>query len=216
MAWEELRDMTKRQRRDLTRKAAKGDLLAYKQVLNFTNQIKTEVNSRLRKLERSKMDYGAPYNNLMFYLNTQQNSNRLQTPKKLGYDVYEMMLQNEQGLKFLRSSLSTVSGARLSEKMRIQKLQEYEVIPENFSYRQNKEFLRFLGSEEMSATIDQYGRSDVVVKMAWDAFKKNTGTGLAVLKRALTEYLAGQITFDEAMLRSGIKVEDYYSGRPTS
>ena len=41
------------------------------------------------------------------------------------------------------------------------------------SYRRSKRFLRFLGSEEVSASIDQYGTSDVMVKMMWDAYNNN-------------------------------------------
>ena len=162
------------------------------------------------------MDYGSSYNNIQFFLNTEYNSNRMQTPKTLGYDPYEMMLQNEQGLKFLKSKVSTVKGARAAEKFRITRLQEMEVIPENFGYRKNKEFLRFLGTEEVSAAIDQYGTSDIVVKMLWDAYQKDTSNSISILRKAFAEYLAGRITFDTAMERSGIKVEDYYSGRPTS
>lgn len=218
MAWEDYRKMTKRQRRDLTRRAARGDKSAMRQVLSFTNEIKTEVNKRLRNLERAKADYGYAYNNLMFFLNTQYKENRLQSPKKLKYDVYDMMLQNEQGSKFLNSPMSTVRGVRVSETFRITTLQEHNIIPENFSYRKNREFLRFLGSEEISATIDQYGTSDKVVNMLWDAYSAtdNKADIIKIMQRAFTEFQAGIITFDEAMERAGIKVEDYYNQQPTS
>lgn len=216
MAWEELRDMTKRQRRNLTRKAARGDSESLRSLLTFTKEVKKEVNQRLLKLEKANMDYGSSYNNLMFFLNTEFNSNRMQTPKQLKYDAYDMMLQNEQGLKFLRSNVSTVAGARAAEKYRISRLQEMEVLPSDFNYRKSKDFLRFLGSEEVSAAIDQYGTSDIVVNMLWDAYKKDESGSTRIMKTALAEYLAGWITFDEAMERGGIKVEDYYSRRPTS
>ena len=71
----------------------------------------------------------------------------------------------------------------------------------------------------MSASIDQYGTSDVMVKMMWDAYNNN-GTKkkqfASVMGKALAEYLDDKITFDEAFERVGIKIEDYYTGRPSS
>lgn len=82
--------------------------------------------------------------------------------------------------------------------------------------RDQKEFLKFLGNEEISAAVDEYGDSEIIVEMLYDAYKKGGSNALKVMRGALTEFLGRRITFDDAMQRVGIKVEDYFRGRPTS
>lgn len=219
MAWEEFKKMSKRQRLNLTRKAARGDEDAINLIRSFTNEIKVEVNGRLRALRRAGMAYGPAYNHLMSFTDTEYESNRFMSFNELKGDVYDAMLQNEHGAKFLSSEYTTVAGAKRAEKHRIDKLQELLSLPKDFSYRANKRFLKFLGSEEVSASIEQYGTSHLVVQMLWDAYN---GKGMRklqapkIMQRALTEYLSGRIDFDTAMERIGVKVENYFDSKPTS
>lgn len=218
MAWNDYTEMSKRQRNNLFKRALSGNDRALRQYLQYTREIKKETNSRLAKLERANLDYGATYNNLMYLLQSEFDSNRLKSPTALGFDLFEMELQNKAAVKFLNNKKSLVRNVRESEKYRIEALQELGVIDEKFSMRNNREFLRFLGNEVVSATIDEYGISDPVVEMIYDAYIKNNKNSnvFIIMEKALTEFLADEITFDRAMERVGIKVEDYYSRKPTS
>lgn len=219
MAWEEFNNLSKRQRLNLTRKAARGDKASIDLIRSFTNEIKVEVNARLRALRKAGMAYGPAYNHLMSFTDTEYESTRFMSFNELKGDVYDAMLQNEHGAKFLKSEYTTVAGAKRAERHRIEKLQELLSLPEDFSYRTNKRFLKFLGSEEVSASIEQYGTSHLVVQMLWDAYNGKKVKKLQapkIMKKALTEYLSGRIDFDTAMERIGVKVEDYFDSKPSS
>lgn len=216
MSWIDYMRMSNRQRRILTKKAINGDREARSSLLSYTREIKKEVNSRLVKLERSKMNYGKAYNNLIYFTENEYDSHRFKSPSGLGMDFYDMELQNNIGIKFLNNKSSTVSGARSVEQHRIKALVDLEVLPSDMKRRDQKEFLKFLGNEEISATVDEYGDSEIIVEMLYDAYKKGGSNALKIMRGALTEFLGRRITFDDAMQRVGIKVEDYFRGRPTS
>lgn len=216
MAYQDYLKMTSRQRRKLALNAKRGNIEAQKQLTQYTREIKAEVNKRLRELEKSNLDYGKAYNNLLFFTQTEYGSNRFQSVSKLDNDWYAMSLQNDIGYKFLNTMTSTKEGARTAERHRMDRLKELEIIPEDIAPRREKEFLRFLGNEEISAAIDEYGTSDVIVEMFYDAYKVQGTQALNILKTSMNEWLANRISFDDAMLRTGIKIEDYISRKPTS
>lgn len=196
--------------------ANRGDKSAQKALLSYTRSIKTEVNSRLRELEKAHLDYGKTYNNVLFFTQTEYGKNRFQSPTALDMDWVSMSLQNDIGYKFLNTMSSTKEGAKLAEQHRIEALRELGKIPRNMKKYQEREFLRFLGQEEISATLDEYGTSEVLVEAFYTQYEKNGSESLTKISHAVTEFLANRITFDEAMERAGIKIEDYYSGKPTS
>lgn len=216
MSWVDYLHMSTKQRRKLARDAARGDKDALASLSQYTRDIKKEANKRLAKLERAGADYGNTYNNLAFFLDTQYDSNRLQSPTQLGYDPWAMSQQNEVAAKFLERKSSTLEGMRSIERHRLEGLKNSGALPENLSHRKGKEFLRFLGNEEISAAIDEYGASEVVVEMMYDAYQEGGTNALRVLNTAMTEWLANRITFDDAMERVGVKVENYHRGFPTS
>lgn len=216
MAWNEFGDMSRRERHNLLRKAISGNDAALRKYLSFSREIKKEANYRLARLERAGLDYGPTYNNLMYFLQVENDSNRLKSARQLNYDLYDLHTQNEMALKFLKTQSSIVKKARASERARIQTLKEKEILPQSFTRSKNVDFLRFLGNEEVSATMDEYGSSEVIVEMLYDAYMERGSGIFRIASQALTEFLAGRTTFDVAMERIGIKVEDYYSGRPTS
>lgn len=216
MSWVDYLHMSTKQRRKLARDAARGNKEAFASLSQYTRDIKKEANKRLAQLERANVAYGSTYNNLNFFLETQYDSNRLQSPAKLEYDPWAMSLQNEIAAKFLEKKSSTLEGMRSIERYRLEGLKDVGALPKNLSHRKGKEFLRFLGNEEISAAVDEYGASEVVVEMMYDAYMEGGTNALNVLKTAMTEWLANRITFDDAMERVGIKVEDYHREFPTS
>lgn len=212
MTYEDFLSMNKRQRRSLYRRAERGDRKALKEYARYTNLLKVETNKRLRALIKSRLDYGKFVNNVLYFTQTEYGRNRLLSANELEGDIYSMMVQNEIALKFLNSKQSTVAGAREVEEKRVEALTESGRLPEQFmqSKRRAREFLRWLGNEEVTASMDEYGRSDVVIEIAYDIYSKQGKTGLRTLSRALTEWLSdNRMTFDEAMERIGVKVEDY-------
>lgn len=225
-AWEQYSKLTRRQRNSLERKARKGDASAIKQFKQYTTSIRSATNRRLQALEKAKLDYGTAYNNLIHYLDTQfDGRNRVPTMAQIGNDFEETRWLNDYAVKFLTNNLSTVKGIETSNMHRVNKLQEdYEILPKKIidkdsgemrdaEYRDFEDFLRFLGSEEVATAIDEYGESDIVVDMLWEYWNKDEGlergANTMMMKRALAQYNAGQIDFDEAMRKVGIKVEDY-------
>lgn len=171
-----------------------------------------EANRRMGRLERAGLDATRVYNRAFNYTSSEFRSNRF---NPYDYDR-DLFIAAEVLKEFLNSPESTVGGYRKAEKFRIKRLHELDVLPSRSNmYVNDREFLKFLGREEVSAAIDEYGTSDVVVKMMWDSYKNNR-QNLKILKYALLEYQAGRITFDTAMRRAGIKIEDYRTIRPTS
>lgn len=216
MAWREYLQMSSRQRRKLALQANRGDSGAQKALLSYTRAIKTEVNARLLKLEKAHLDYGKAYNNVLFFTQTEYGKNRFQSPTALDMDWVAMTLQNDIGYKFLNTMSSTTTGARQAEQHRLEALRKLGKLPEKMKRHQEKEFLRFLGQEEISAALDEYGTSEVLVEAFYKKYKEDGSNGLTKISHAVTEFLANRISFDEAMERVGIKLEDYYSGKPTS
>lgn len=212
-SWEEFANEKAHIRRRLYNRAVNGDLDAQRQVLEMTRDLKSIGNERLRSLERGNMAYGPVYNRVMNFLDTQFNTNRFKSATALKNDMDDLVLQLEHGLKFINNTLSIKENLRKQEQHRIEKLQELNVIPEDFSYRKSKEFLTFLGNEETTQTIDEYGTSDIIVDMIWGAYQKGGTKALNILQRGLAEYLDrdNKTTFNEAFERVGIKVEDYYA-----
>lgn len=213
MAWQDLVLMKRKKRRELAERAALGNKPALKRFLQLSSQVKVETNKRLRNLEKSNLDYGSTYNNLMYYLQSELNSNRLQSNTAMKNDVWDIYLQNEQAIKFLKKRNSLVVPARNRENARIKALKNKNILPPDFKRKDAQDFLKFLGNEEVTASIDEYGRSDVIVDMIWDSYSnaENKDNWFKIMDRALAEYIDGRITIDDAMLRGGIKLEDYMS-----
>lgn len=212
-----------RQKNLLYRHARKGDKVAQATLVAFTRQLADQANKRLRELEKAELNYYKAYNSASYFLFTEyEGGTRFKRStiflKNNDWDAIE--LQNRQAEKFLNSSLSTVKGVREAETRRIEILHERGIITDDIidhkskGYLYAQSFLRFLGSEEVRATVDEYGTSDVVVEYLYSAFRKGQNT--IFIQRALAEFLDNQITFDEAMERIGIKIEDYNSRRATS
>ena len=200
---------SKRQRRALARRASR-DKKFYEEYRKLTFDLKVEVNKRLRQLKKSNLDYGSAYNNIMFFTHTMYNTERLLSPNELGNDLEDMLEQNEHALKFLKSGWSNQSKAREQEQHRVERLQELGKLPTSFKRRSSVEFLRWLGSEEVTAAIDVFGRSDIIVDLGYDIFKNEGHEGLNTLSIAIAEFLDNKrIGFDEAMRRRGINIEKY-------
>ena len=213
MAWNDYAKMTRNQRRALVENALKGDSQSVKEFVQYTRDIKTESNKRLRELERSNLDYGPAYNTMMYFLQIQYNGNRLLSPTALNNELWDMFTQNEQALRFLKNKASDRTYARNVENHRIKTLKEHEILPENFTRRKNIEFLRFLGNEEVSATIEQYGSSDTIVDELYKAYEELGNDAFRIAGRALAEFLDGRIKFNDAMKDIKKNVEDHFKKR---
>lgn len=226
--WRAYSHLTRRQRISLANRARKGDAEALAKFNSYSKSIRETTNRRLRELEKAGLDYGPAYNNIIYYLQTEFDGlNRVPTPKRLNNSFNEIRWLNDFAIKFLRSPLSTVKGQEKSNYYRVKKLQEYEVLPTKVTddngntrtaeWREFDDFLRFLGSEEISTAIDDYGESDVVVDMLWDYWNKsdesNKGSNLLLMKKAMARYNAKEKDFANAMREVGVKIENYRSNR---
>lgn len=233
-------NLTNVQRTMLYRRANRGNKQAQAQLIAFTRQLAKETNKRMLQLEKKDFAYYHAYNNIYHYTFTMYDGKkRLKLPnyfhnKKTGeWDWSAIKLQNEQATKFLKSNYSKAEYVNDMEQYRIDKLIELGSLPEEIRQSKNgtlpqeiyenrgqdfyKNFLRFLGSEEMRTAINEYGTSDILVEMIWVAYSEKNYS-LQMIASALDDYLdkSNDVTFDEAMERIGIKIEDYRRRKPTS
>lgn len=198
-----------REYRNLYRKANNGDVAAANSLYAANDRLATETNRILRELERKGFDYGAAYNNLTFYTQTQYDGKRLQKSKALEHDLYNVYRQIEEITKFQSYKASTVAGQQDILKNKIEAFESTGILPKNFSARSKKQFIRFLANEETREIVETYGDSEKSIRMLRDAYfsRKNT---IAAMKREIAQFLAndknGAKTFDELMGRLNVDV----------
>lgn len=218
--WQEYGARRKSDRARLFHAAEHGDKQAQAVFKNVARQIKTEANKRLRGLERHKYDYGSAYNNLVYYLQTELHSNRVLSYTALRKNYSDLYYMTEQALKFLKNDFSDWKNMEANEMWKFENIRKKQLSGENKltkdtrafigkSYKQAKEFLKFLGNESISASIEATGQSDVLVEAMYDQYEKYGKDIFSVMELAFGEFNAGRITFDVAMKRTGIKIEDY-------
>lgn len=224
MKWQQYVKMSVPARRRIKAKALAGDEKALKNLISVSNSIAKAANQRVYRLEKAGYDYGKNYNNLINFTMSNYNTKRLKTAKSLKYDVYQLFDQTEIARKFLRGKGTTVSGAKEIERYRIDTWKEKGIIREGFTRKEEEDFLRFLGNESVTGAIDAYGTSDTIVEAIHDKYidakraggENATNAVFRILEKSLAEFNAGSITFDIAMERAGIKIEDYRTGRGTT
>lgn len=181
--------------------ATKGDREAQQLLFSINNEIAREVNKRLIGLEKTGYDYGIGWATAVNYTQVMYESNRFAYSKNMDNDYYQMSQQSQIGIKFLGSESSTVEGQKAIAERRIRKFREKGILDETVSDRRAKNFLKFLGNEEVSETIESYGHSETVIEMLWDAYQIKDNTKKKMLK-ALGEYL----TVDE---KTGRHLKDF-------
>lgn len=201
-------DMNKYRR--LYYKASAGDIEALGKLSAFNDIMVKEINKELRMLERKGFDYGTAYNNATYFTEYEYGSKRFKTSKSLKNNAIDILTQMEQMVKFKSYKSSSVEGQQDILKNKSVSLKEQGIVPENISDRTMKSFIKFLGNEETRTIIDEYGESDKVIEMIFDAFKSRKNT-IAGMKKAFTEYMGRRYTetplgFDAMMRRIGINV----------
>lgn len=239
MVIDQYSSMSRKEITKLTREAVRGNRYARSKMLQFSWAISTETNKRIDALQKVDKAYGGRYNRLMYFLEIEHenldlsqsiNPNKARTPVQLKLDYYAMRLQNDQAIHWLSTDVSTVEGQISREKHRLAKLHELEIIPSDMDYQESEEFLRWLGSEEGTGAIDEFGTSDQAVLAFWHRYEQEGKAALDLISKSYAEYKAnkqsiaegtGAIpnyprTFDEAMERAGIKIEDYLTGKGTT
>lgn len=187
--------------KDYGKLATKGDREAQQLLFSINNEVAREVNKRLIGLEKTGYDYGIGWATAVNYTQVMYESNRFAYSKNMDDDYYQMSQQTQIGIKFLGSESSTVEGQKAIAERRIRKFREKGILDETVSDRRAKNFLKFLGNEEVSETIESYGNSESVIEMFWDAYQLKDNTKKKMLK-ALREYL----TVDE---KTGRHLKDF-------
>ena len=187
--------------KDYGKLATKGDREAQQLLFSINNEIAREVNKRLIGLEKTGYDYGIGWATAVNYTQVMYESNRFAYSKNMDNDYYQMSQQSQIGIKFLGSESSTVEGQKAIAERRIRKFREKGILDETVSDRRAKNFLKFLGNEEVSESIESYGHSETVIEMLCDAYQLKDNTKKKMLK-ALREYL----TVDE---KTGRHLKDF-------
>lgn len=162
--------------KDYGKLATKGDREAQRLLFSINNEVAREVNKRLIGLEKTGYDYGIGWATAVNYTQVMYESNRFAYSKNMDDDYYQMSQQTQIGIKFLGSESSTVEGQKAIAERRIRKFREKGILDETVSDRRAKNFLKFLGNEEVSETIESYGHSETVIEMLWDAYQLKDNT----------------------------------------
>lgn len=202
--------MTQREREELYVKAF-DDTESRSLFNKMYTSIRMETNKRLKELERKHYDYGKAYDNLVRYLQIEQDHNRVPFQSEIKYNIDDMMTIMTQSRKFLKSKRSKWEFREAETTRRIQHFdshEEYGKMWKGWSKKRKREFLRWLGSEQASFSMDEYGTSDSTIIILADAFNesKKTTNGLKTLNKALDEFNGGMITFNDAMKQVGVNI----------
>lgn len=197
-------------------RAVRGDRASQEALLAYNDKIAREVNKRLRELERAGYDFGA-YNTATHFTETMYDTKRFMTGRQLELDWYMMGTQTSIGVKFLNMKSSSVAGQKEIEQKRFDTFVELEIIPENYSRRKFKNFIRFVGNEESERILDEYGTSTQMIEMMFDAYNRKGNTRNRMLK-VFREYLDAKGSrkrpdFFEAMAKIGVNPDDYRAKR---
>lgn len=199
--------MTPQEIRKLVKKASKGNREAQASLVSQNDFLAMKVNRQLKRLEKHNFDYYA-YNDIVAFTQTEYDTNRLLNSEKLEYDWHNIGRQMEISEKFLRRESSTVEGQRAILNRRIDTFKRMDIFPENISNAKAKNFLRFLANEEVAQISEVYGNSETVIEMLYGAYNKTKNTKRKMLAE-FQKYLSGEQTFDIAMERLGVNIEDY-------
>ena len=203
-------ELSKRQRRAFAHRATYDKEVA-KNYRYITNKIKAQVNKTIRELKKNKLAYGPEVRAVENYSKS-QGKKILQYTKYFKNNIYEMEGQNEVAIKFLHSGKRSLTSAKIQQHYRLERLKELNAISQDFapqSRQSDEDFLRFLGDEVVSATLEGFANSEVIVEMWFDAYQKEGKRALNIMKKAFLEFKAHKIGFNEAMMRVGVRVEDY-------
>lgn len=217
--WRDYQKLGRTRRSTLAKRAANNPAKR-KELISYSRSIRSAVNYRLKTLRKAGFDYGSAYNNFMHYIDTQYDTN-LAPPISSFESIAELAEFNEYAIKFLKSHESTITGQSEMAKARVNVLREHEVLPyqvldkggyfRDSNYRDFDDFLRFLGTEEVVTSIDEYGTSEVVVDFLWNEWEdhRDDVDNMFMLKVALAQFNAGNISFNELVEERGKKLEDY-------
>lgn len=182
----------------------------------MSTSLRIEANKRLRELETHGYDYGKAYNNLVRYLEIEQDMKRVPFLSEVKYDLDELMTINEQVRKFLKSKYSKLEYREKRLRERIEHFdsdEHYKEMWKDWSFKKKKDFLKWLGTEQASFAMDEYGTSDETIIILADAFQEASKktNGIKVLNQAMDEFNSGDISFNEAMNMVGVSIEKRHS-----
>lgn len=195
--------------RRLENRAKRGEAKAIAELSRVSDEITTEVNSRLRALERRRYDYGG-YNTPTNFTQTMFGTNRFAEAKDFGDDYSLMSTQAQLGVKFLSMQSSTVKGQQAIETKRFDAFIEMGLIDEDFSKRKFRNFLRFLGNEETRQVLESWSTSEVMLEAIYDAYNRKGNTKKKMLQ-LFQEFLDPTIKMDlpTMMRKLGVDITDY-------
>lgn len=189
---------------------------SYNTLVNYINEIVSEVNKNLQELEDEGYDYGA-YDYAITFANTQFNSNRFPNARRINID--DAMFEAEIGIAFLNKPSSTVEQQKLTEKKRLNSIRGIKVIvgtddngqpiyKNPFKGKRTKtltDFLKWLGRNEGATKfVNDYGNSNLSLETVFDMYQKNINN-LENLESMFEEFNAGKIDLPQLLDKAGIK-----------
>lgn len=195
------------ERRKLRTSASSGNKKSLEEYIKLLNDLKSDVNARIRNLKSAGFDYGKRMTEIRNFSETFGKKDRLLSAKELNYNVNFMYIEAEMAYDFLHDDTTIIQNAKQAYSKRLNSFFEKYNDGENFqdmTDRKFKKFLRWLGNEETQATLEAYGMSDVIVEIGYDIYQKKGKKGLDILTKLMTEFLTEQdrsYDFEKAMER---------------
>lgn len=191
--------------RDLEMKVDNGDTQARQELRALNSRLVKVSNTRLSALEKADYDYYA-YDRATYYTSEKTGRNRFSSAS-VNKDASELVDNIREMRTFLNSKTSTIRGQKALEKERMDWVKEVGLdIPK----RNQKAFLRFLGSESTQNLFQDTGASADVVAMIVESRKnKNGKKGLsfAEIGKKFDAYLSGNVLYDDLFNELGISME---------
>lgn len=214
-------------RQRLRYSAYRGNENSKEQLFNINNQLKAEVNERIRTLKSRGLDYNKRFNEIYNFGEINIGKERLATAKELDYDVNRIFEQMELALKFLNDPRTELNYALKKEQENYTKFRDK--FDSKLSLRQFRQFVRFLSNEETLAILEEHGSSEKVVEMFYDIYSESTSKkrALTLIQKLELEFLSNRASqaekggaiipmseFDEALAKEfNIDLDKYRKSR---
>ena len=147
------------------------------------------VNTNMEQLEKEGYNYGNAYMLYEQFTDNIMSLGKFSTTKELQKDWVAIGEQLMVASKIMSYKDSTVAGQRAIEVKRISTLRKMGVFPKNYSIKNARKFLSFLGREETKEILGEYGNSQEILPKLYKAYTNRKNT-VEKLSKAFNEYLS--------------------------
>lgn len=170
-------------------RARKGGVEEQNFLVNAFLDYRDSVNKDIRGLRREDYTYSRGYKFInQFIMNEFEDTSVIPTLNEFNEDWESIARTVAHMVKFKESKEHSVEQMEDIERRRMDTLRSKGFIPDDFSDRRLKNFMRFLGREESREIIDLFGNSDTMIDFIFEAYNKRSNSRSKMAK-AFAEFL---------------------------